>query len=249
MSDPTPAHRLYDDLAPWWPLISPADDYAEEARFAASVLRSASRPVHDVLELGSGGGSNAGHLSASFTMTLVDLSEPMLAVSRALNPDCTHVAGDMRTIRLGRDFDAVFVHDAVGYMITEDDLARVVATTYAHCRPGGAAVFVPDVTTETFRERSEHGGGDGPDGAAARYLEWGWDPDPDDTWIRSDYVFVLRDAQGSVQVVHDTHRIGLFGRDVWLRLLHEAGFDALVLSEQTDDDRVPRDVFVGHRPA
>ena len=42
-------------------------------------------------------------------MTLVDLSDGMLAVSRQLNPECEHHLGDMRTVRLGRTFDAVWV--------------------------------------------------------------------------------------------------------------------------------------------
>ena len=69
-------HHLYSDLAEWWPLISPPSDYAEEAAEAARHLRSASIPVHDVLELGSGGGSNAWHLRRHFTMTLVDRRLP-----------------------------------------------------------------------------------------------------------------------------------------------------------------------------
>src|SRR5580693_11346 len=109
-------YRFYRDLAVWWPLISPPEDYAQEAGYFARVLRTASIPVRDVLELGSGGGHNAVHLKASFTMTLVDLSADMLEVSRKLNPECGHHQGDMRTVRLGRRFDAVFVHDAVDYM-------------------------------------------------------------------------------------------------------------------------------------
>ena len=50
-----------------------------------------------------------------FTCTLSDLSPQMLSLSRTLNPGCEHVLGDMRTLRLGRTFDAVFVHDAVMY--------------------------------------------------------------------------------------------------------------------------------------
>ena len=78
--------------------------------------------MREVLELGSGGGNNAVHLKAGFDLTLVDLSAEMVAVSQPLNPECDHVVGDMRTVRLGRTFDAVFVHDAVAYMLTEDDL-------------------------------------------------------------------------------------------------------------------------------
>jgi len=113
VTDAPAVPRFYGDLAEWWPLISPPEDYAEEAAFAATLLDSASIPVREVLELGSGGGHNAVHLKARFAMTLVDLSATMLEVSQRLNPECTHHRGDMRSIRLGRRFDAVFVHDAI----------------------------------------------------------------------------------------------------------------------------------------
>jgi hypothetical protein len=118
-----PRHRLYRELASWWPLISPPEEYAEEAAFAASLLRTANPPTRTVLELGSGGGNNAFHLKNEFEMTLVDVSDEMLTVSRQLNPDCDHLRGDMRTLRLGRSFDAVFVHDAIDYMITAGRVA------------------------------------------------------------------------------------------------------------------------------
>jgi SAM-dependent methyltransferase len=240
-------HRFYGDLAAWWPLISPAGEYAEEAAFAATVIESASIPVRDVLELGSGGGHNAVHLRERFTMTLVDISDEMLAVSRRLNPECEHHRGDMRTIRLGRSFDAVFVHDAVDYMTDEADLLRAMETAFAHCRPGGIAVFVPDRTAETFEPGTDHGGGDAADGRGVRFLDWVWDPDPGDTWVLTEYAFLLRDADGSVRVVHETHRTGLFGRETWLRLLSEAGFEADAVIEETTEDRPPRELFVGRR--
>jgi len=242
-------HGFYGDLAAWWPLISPPEEYAEEAAFAAGVLHSASIPVSEVLELGSGGGHNAVHLKAGFSMTLTDLSEEMLEVSRRLNPECDHQRGDMRTLRLGRSFDAVFVHDAVHHMTTEDDLRRAVETAFVHCRLGGVAVFVPDFTTETFEPASDHGGTDGADERGARYLDWTWDPDQEDTWVLTEYAFLLRDADGSVHAVHETHRIGLFGREDWLRLLADAGFDPAAVTEATSEDRIPRELFVGHRPA
>ncbi len=242
------SHRFYDDLASWWPLISPPEEYAEEAAFVASVLRSATIPVREVLELGSGGGHNAVHLKSDFALTLVDLSDGMLDVSRGLNPECEHRQGDMRSVRLGRAFDAVFVHDAVDYMVGEDDLAQAVTTAFVHCRPGGVAVFVPDETRETFVQSADHGGNDGADRRGVRYLEWSWDPDPADTWTLTEYVFLLRPVDGPVEVAHETHRLGLFGRDDWLRLLVAAGFVALAVTEETTEDRTPRELFVGHRP-
>lgn len=249
MTATSPTHRLYSDLASWWTLLSPPDEYEDEAALAAGLLASAHAPVREVLELGSGGGHNAVHLKRRFDLTLVDLSAEMLAASRQLNPECEHIQGDMRTLRLGRTFDAVFVHDAIDYMLTSDDLAQAVETAFVHCRPGAVAVFVPDATSETFEPTSGHGGTD--DQASrrgARYLEWTWDPDPADTWVETVYVFVLRDEGGAVRIADDRHRTGLFSRAQWLQILSRAGFEATVVTEHTTEERTPRDVFVARKP-
>jgi trans-aconitate methyltransferase len=240
-------HRFYGDLAVWWPLVSAPAEYAEEAAFAARLLASGAGPTHEVLELGSGGGNNAYHLKRRFAMTLVDLSPEMLAVSRALNPECEHHRGDMRTVRLGRRFDAVFVHDAIEYMTSERDLRLALETVALHCRSGGVAVLVPDHIRENFEPSTEHGGNDDPDGRAVRYLEWSTDPDPSDTTTTTEYAFLLRDAAGRVEVAHDRHTLGLFPREVWLRALGEAGFTARAVAEVTSEDRLPREFFVGIR--
>jgi SAM-dependent methyltransferase len=247
MTDPT-SYRFYGDLARWWPLISPPEDYAEEAAFAMSLLGRAAIPVRDVLEVGSGGGHNAVYFKESFAVTLVDLSEEMLDVSRRLNPDCDHHRGDMRTIRLGREFDAVFIHDAIDYMTDEADLRMAMETAFVHCRPGGIALFMPDEIRETYEEGTDHGGNDAADGGGVRYLEWDWDPDPDDTSRLTEYAFLLREVDGSIHVVHETHRTGLFGKDAWLRLLLEVGFEPETVTEVTTEDRLPRELFIGRRP-
>jgi trans-aconitate methyltransferase len=145
----------------------------------------------------------------------------MLDVSRILNPECDHHQGDMRTVRLGREFDAVFIHDAVDYMADEADLRLAMETAFVHCRPGGIALFMPDNIRETFENGTDHGGNDAPHGRGVRYLEWDWDPDPDDTWRMTEYAFLLRESDGSIQVVHETHRTGLssrpFGSGSWQR--------------------------------
>lgn len=56
----------------------------------------------------------------------------MLGLSKALNPECEHHLGDMRTLRLGQTFDAVLVHDAVMYMTTVTQLGEAAATAFAH---------------------------------------------------------------------------------------------------------------------
>ena len=51
-----------------------------------------------------------------------------------------------------------------------------------------------------------------------------------------------------MQAVNETHRTGLFSRDVWLRILANVGFAAEAVAEQTSEARMPRELFVGHRP-
>ena len=239
--------RLYDDLAPWWPLLSDPAGYAEEAAVVAEILRTkARRPVQEVLELGSGGGNNAYHLKAHFRLTLTDLSAPMLSVSEALNPDCRHLRGDMRSLRLDDRFDGVVVHDAIMYMTTVEDLRTALRTAFVHLRPGGIALFVPDDVRETFRAGHESGGHDAPDGSGLRYLEWSWDPDPDDTSFIVDFAFLLREPDGSVTAVHDRHLNGLFDLDTWHRLLADAGFaDTATIRESDDVGWNPRHLLIG----
>lgn len=237
-------HKLYTELGEWWPLLSPPEEYLEEAGFFYETLAAAGLPpAPTLLELGCGGGNNAVHLKAHFArVTLTDLSPEMLAVSRALNPDCEHVAGDMRTLRLGRAFDVVFVHDAIDYMTTEHDLGLALETAFLHCRPGGLTLLVPDHVQGTFRASTEHGGSDGED-RALRYLEWTYDPDEIDTTYTVEYAYLLREKGRPARVEHDRHTCGLFPRAEWVRLLREAGFEPEITR-----DRYERDVFVARRP-
>ena len=219
--------RLYDDIAGWWPVISPPAEYAEEATLYVDMIRaSAHRPVREVLELGSGGGNNASHMKQAFGLTLVEPSDRMRENSRTLNPECEHLPGDMRHVRLGRTFDAVFLHDAVMYMTTENDLRAALETVAVHLAPGGVALVAPDATTESFSEATEHGGGEDEKGRQARYLEWTLPPEPGETTYTVHYAFMLHDVDGTMRVVHDVHREGLFPRTTWLRLFQEVGLDA-----------------------
>ena len=241
--------KLYAEVAPWWPLISPPEEYEEEAGiYRRHLLEACDAAPRTVLELGSGGGHNASHLKAHFEMTLIDLSPGMLAMSRQLNPECRHVEGDMRTVRLDRTFDCVFIHDAIDYMTTLEDLRAAIETAWIHCRPGGAALFAPDHLRENFQPRTDCGGCDGQD-RSAHYLENTWDPDPTDTMITTDYAFVLRSGDGSVEVVHDRHVTGLFRRSDWLGLLADVGFRAeAVPCNHSEIEPGEYELFVCRRP-
>jgi len=242
---------MYGDLAPWFHLLTPPEHYEDDAAAVLAALRErVVGPLETLLELGSGGGNTASHLRRDLRLTLTDLSPRMLEISRTINPDTEHLVGDMRTLRLGREFDAVLIHDAICYMTSEDDLRAALTTAWEHLRPGGAAVFEPDHIRDTFKPGTDHGGEDAPaqadgrPGRGLRYLEWTTDPDPSDTTYQVDYAILLRHEDGSVEVHHDRHEEGLFSRQAWLDLLVDIGFEPSARVDPFD-----RTVFVGVRPS
>jgi SAM-dependent methyltransferase len=240
--------RIYSDLAPWFHLLTHPSDYEGEADFVIRVVEAVvDGPSSTLLELGSGGGNNASHLKRRFTCTLTDLSPEMLALSRTLNPECEHVQGDMRSLRLGSTYDVVLVHDAVTYMTTGGDLRAAIETAAAHVRPGGVAVFLPDATLESFVPKTDHGGHDGEDGRRLRYLEWTHAAAPGSTTVEADYVLVLREPGQPARLVHDLHTFGLFPEAIWRRMIQEAGLE-LVDPGVKNPHEGEQAVFVARRP-
>lgn len=238
---------FYADLAPFWPLLSPVEDYADEAREFLRVIEQHAPEARRALELGSGGGHVAYYLKRRLDMTLSDLSAEMLVESARLNPECEHVTGDMRTLDLGSRFDLVFVHDAIDYMTTEAELEAVLATAHRHLAPGGIALFVPDHVRERYEPSTDCGGGDGADGRAIRYLEWTTEIGPNETCAAIHYSFLVRESDGSVRCLHERHEVGVFPQATWVRLFERAGFTPEVVEERTDDERTPRLIFVGRK--
>lgn len=238
---------LYDELVPWYRLLDPTEDHREEAEiFTAAFERATSGSCATLLELGSGAGNNAFHLKRRFRCTLADPSEPMLALSRALNPECEHIVGDMRSLRLDRTFDAVLVHDAVVYMASEADLAAAARTAFVHTRPGGAAIFAPDCVREIFRESTRLFEADeGP--MSLRCLEWSWDPDPGDDQCVIDYAFLARRGT-EMRAVHERHVEGLFAQATWLRILASAGYRVEMIERPVGEGEADQ-VFLCRRPA
>lgn len=218
--------RLYHDLAFLWPIISPPEEYAPEAWHLKDVLREKLGPGrHTLLELGTGGGHVLSHLAGEFPATAVDLSEKMLDLSMKLNPGVTHHVGDMRTVRLGQTFEAVLIHDAINYMLTEEDLRAALMTARAHLKAGGVLITAPDWFKETFRGPAVLHWTKGQGDREVTFIEYVHDPDSSDTTIESIYFYLINQGQG-LRVEQDRHITGLFPKNTWLRLMTEAGFTA-----------------------
>ncbi len=242
-----PLNRLYDDLAWLWPVFSPPEEYAEEAAHWRTVLREALGPGrHPVLELGVGGGHNLSHLAPDFEVVAVDLSARMLENSRRLNPGVEHRLGDMRTLRLGRTFRAVLIHDAVSHLLSEAELAATFATAAAHLDPGGLFVCSPDAFRETFRpptlEHTLHSGA----GIELATFEFAHDPDPADTRIETLFTHIIRRGVER-RIELDRMVTGLFTKAAWARGIEAAGFDFAERAFRLEGMEQPYVLLTGRR--
>jgi ubiquinone/menaquinone biosynthesis C-methylase UbiE len=107
----------YNELA-WtedW-LVDPAEYEQEVMVYVDLIKRAAPEPPSTLLHLGSGAGGHDTIFKRHFAVTGVDLSPGMLNKARKVHPDIEYIEGDMRTLRLNRQFDAVAIPDSIDYM-------------------------------------------------------------------------------------------------------------------------------------
>jgi SAM-dependent methyltransferase len=220
---------LYTTLASWYPLLTPLENYEEEATTFRKILLDAlgeRPPGHrwSLLELGAGAGHNAHFFQGDFDLVLTDLSPDMLRLAARSCPGARLVPGDMRSLRLETTFDAVFVHDAVSYLRRPEELDAMLTTAAAHLRPGGVLVVAPDYVAETFAPEYEE---DSVDEGERSFRYHAWVNPADDEGYSVDYVYITRVGNQPPQVHQERHLEGLFSRSSWEQALRRAGFSRL----------------------
>jgi hypothetical protein len=242
---------MYHEFADWFHLVTAPEDYAEEAEFYFGLAKeSFGRAPRSWLELGSGGGNNASQYKAwvQGPVVLSDRSEEMLSLSRSINPELEHVQGDMTSVRLGRQFEVVFVHDAASYLTTEEQVHQLAETAHLHCALGGIAILCPDDTAENVSYGTSHGGHDG-DGRAIRYLEWSTPGRPGTFEVNVDFVYVFHEEGKPPRVELDRHINGALPRNTWLSALSDAGFAQVWTTHLVHSEVEPgqHEVFLARR--
>jgi SAM-dependent methyltransferase len=229
MEDDNRSLRLYDDLAWLWPIWgSPEHEYARYCSEVADMIRKyAAIRVQSLLNIGCGGGKNAFNLKRDFDVTGVDLAPKMLELARELNPECQFLSGDMRSLYLGRRFDAILMDDSVGYMTNRVDLESAFREAYQHLNSGGVMVVTVDETTETFIQNrtctTQAEGKTRRGSVEAVFIENYYDPDPRDETYEGTFLYLVRE-EGRLRIETDHHVLGLFPLSIWRDTLVNVGF-------------------------
>jgi len=211
----------YNELA-WTEdlLVDPADCEAEAAEYVELIRRGSSPAPETLLHLGCGAGGLDAVFKRHFAVTGVDLSRGMLERARPRHPEVEYIEGDMRTLRLGREFDAVAIPDSIDYMASLPELRLAIETAVAHLRPGGVLLVVGK-TAEIFRENNFAYAGERDD-LQVTVLENNYvNPYRPGTY-EATLVYLIR-RRGELTVQTECHRLGLFAREVWEKVFAQAG--------------------------
>ena len=141
---------LFADYARYYDLLYRDKDYATEAEYIAGLIRKFHPATRSILELGSGTGIHASLLAEKgFNVHGIERSREMLARSLALTEKMTpghgqliFSPGDIRDIRLNKNFDAVIaLFHVISYQTTNEDVTAAFKTARHHLKPGGIFIF------------------------------------------------------------------------------------------------------------
>lgn len=217
----TSTWKSYNDLAWTDDWLAKPSDYEEETLIYIDIInRTTTRPPHTLLHLGSGAGGHDYFFKRHFTVTGVDLSPGMLDRARQKHPDIEYLEGDMRTIRLNRQFDAVVIPDSIDYMITPDDLKQTIDTASVHLEPGGVLLVVAK-TEESFQNNNFAYTGE-KNGVHVTLFENNYINPSLPNKYEATLVYLIR-QKGELTVHTDHHLLGLFPEATWTKLFNDAG--------------------------
>jgi SAM-dependent methyltransferase len=140
---------VFDAYATYYDLLYQDKDYAGEAHYVADLLSKNGVPAGaKLLDLGCGTGRHAVEFArVGYRVHGLDSSPAMVNIANACKtselPDrLLFEVGDVKTVRLNEQFDAVIsLFHVASYQTTNNDLSAMFETAAAHLKPGGVFVF------------------------------------------------------------------------------------------------------------
>lgn len=134
-------------------------DYAAEAATIAGIIKDRCPHARSLLDAECGTGTHLATFASLFDQVEgADLSADMLARARTKVPAAVPLyQADMRTLSLGRTFDAVVcLFSSIGYLQTETELHQTIQAFAAHTAPGGVVLIEPWFTPHQWNPGTIH---------------------------------------------------------------------------------------------
>jgi ubiquinone/menaquinone biosynthesis C-methylase UbiE len=211
---------MYTYSAPLYDALYHFKDYAQAAQLLEVHVRRASPHAASLLDVGCGTGRHLEHLSRTYQVEGVDLSEPMLQIARMRCPSVTFHQADMTELALGRTFDVVTsLFSAVAYVQTVDRLNRAVTAMARHVNPGGVLIVEPWIDVDRYRVGEQV---QNVVEQADRRISWSYRHKISGRMSVFDIHYVVETSAG-VTRFRETHQMGLFSHAEYEDAFRAAG--------------------------
>ena len=223
MQDNKNGNIIYKDLAWIDTIITSPQETGEEAETLCNIIKKHTKQeVKSLLHLGCGAGFHDYTFKKHFKLTGVDLSLDMLKIAREINPEVEYHCDDMRSVKLGKLFDAVAIPDSIDHMETIQDLKSAIQTAYQHLKPGGICLILGHIQEEFKANNFVYSGTK--DNIEITLFENNYIPEPFNNTYESTVACLVRKS-GKLEIFTDTFQLGLFDLKNWLKILEETGFN------------------------
>lgn len=142
---------VFGNYAQYYDLLYQEKDYAGEADFVHQLIQTHAPNTQTLLEFGCGTGQHARLLAENgYQIHGIDISADMLQqandclakLPQELTSRLTFSHGDIRTVRLSQQFDALIsLFHVISYQTTNEALQQTFLTAETHLKPGGLFIF------------------------------------------------------------------------------------------------------------
>jgi len=232
---------LHNQLAKYYDRVYSFKDYLDEAvRLQNLIIKYSESGGNSLLDVACGTGLHLKHLKDDFSCTGVDISKSMLKIARKNVKGVTFKEADMKTLRLGKQFDVIMcLLSSIGYVKTAVSLEKTIWNFSKHLKKGGLALIEPSHAKSVYVSGEPHiTTYDGKDVKIARVNVTKF---RQATAVLSMHILIAERGKDAKYFV-DRHELGLFGINNTLRIMKAAGLKSKYLK----NGLMPgRELFVG----
>ena len=232
---------LHNQLAKYYDRVYSFKDYLDEAvRLQNLIIKYSKAGGNTLLDVGCGTGLHLKHLKDDFVCTGVDVSKSMLKIARKNVKGVTFKEADMKTLRLGKQFDVITcLLSSIGYVKTVVSLEKTIQNFSKHLKKGGLALIEPS-HAKTFYVSGEprittYNGKD------AKISRVNFTKVRQTTAVLNMHILIAERGK-DVKYFVDRHELGLFVINNTLRVMKTAGLKSKYLKNGL---MTGRELFVG----
>jgi ubiquinone/menaquinone biosynthesis C-methylase UbiE len=232
---------LHNKLAKYYDRVYSFKDYLDEAvRLQNLIIKYLESGGNALLDVACGTGLHLKHLKDDFSCTGVDVSKSMLKIARKNAKGVTFKEADMKTLRLGKQFDVIIcLLSSIGYVKTAANLEKTIRNFSKHLKKGGLALIEPSHAKSVYVSGepriTTYNGKD------ARIARVNFTKIRQATAVLNMHILIADRGKDAKYFV-DRHELGLFGVNNTLRIMKAAGLKSKYLK----NGLMPgRELFVG----